>query len=203
MKNLAYLISAVIVLIFSWYYFMVRGLPLSIPYLNAVAAFSSMILIALSAIMGPIARFVPQIKGVVQMRRPFGLVGFGLAGLHVALVVPNLLMDVREATLGDVASIAFAAVAFMIFTLMALTSTSRWVEKLGLENWKNLQRMGYLAMVFIIFHVILLEQGVFLNRLTGQVAILVVLAAILARATVLALKKPEVEQNAMHLVMEN
>ena len=203
MKNFAYVLSALVIGIFSWYYFVERAFPIGLSYINGVAAFSATILIALSAIMGPIARFIPALKNVVQMRRGLGLVGFGLAALHTGLVVPNMLINSRAATMADTASIAFAAVAFTIFALMALTSTSRWVEKLGFDNWKNLQRMGYLAMAFVIFHIILLEQGVFLNRITGQVAIVVVLIAVLARALVLVLKKPEVHNNPDDLVLKH
>ena len=203
MQKIAYAVSLLIIAIFSWYYFISRGFPLEIQYINAVAAFSSTVIIALSAIAGPLARFIPRLRKIVETRRPLGLVGFGLAALHTALVVPILLQDARAATLSDTASIAFAAIAFMIFALMALTSTSSWVEKLGLENWKNLQRLGYLAMAFVIFPVILLQGGVFLNRITGQAVILIVLVAILARAIVLIMKKPAVESGVDHLVLRH
>ena len=131
---------------------------------------------------------------MLSLRKPFGLIGFGLAALHALLVVPGQLGNMREIGLGDVASLVFAGMAFMVFTLMSLTSTQNWMEKLGYENWKNLQRTGYLAFAFVLFHIVLLEHGVFLSRTTGQFAIAFILLCFFLRALLLFLAKPNTEK---------
>ena len=76
-------------------------------------------------------------------------------------------------------------------------------KKNKLPHRTRRQRPRICIMAFVIFHIILLEQGVFLNRITGQVAIVVVLIAVLARALVLVLKKPEVHNNPDDLVLKH
>ncbi|MFH1390766.1 MAG: ferric reductase-like transmembrane domain-containing protein [Candidatus Diapherotrites archaeon] len=203
MKKRAYILSAIVILAFAWYYLIYSGRPLTLNFINAIVAFSATIIIGLSALMGPVARFVPKWKSILEMRRPLGIIGFGLAALHLMIVVPLLLEEPSEVFLGDVVSIVVAGVAFVIFTLMALTSTSKWVEKLGYDNWKMLQRLGYLAMALVLFHIILLEQGVFLGRLSGQISIIFVLAVILLRAVAFIFKKPEAKTPINKLVLEH
>ena len=187
MQRIPHIISAAVILVLSWYYFFSLGRPFGINYLNAIAAFSAVFIIGLSFLMGPIARFVPALQQDLQFRKAFGLWGYAMACVHLALVPPVLLQGSREITLTDAASLAFAAVAFMIFTLMAITSTGKWIATLGYDNWKTLQRTGYIAMAAMILHVALLEKGVFLTRTTGVVAITFILFVFLMRAIVFVL----------------
>lgn len=192
----AWVVSGVVVLLLALYYFVFLGRPVSLGLMNAVVAFSSTFIIGFSFLLGPLSRIAPFFRQFLYMRKPFGLIGFGLAALHTLLVVPVQLSNTREILLGDVASIAFAAIAFLIFFLMSLTSTQSWMEKLGYENWKSLQRTGYLAFAFLLFHIVLLEKGVFLSRLTGQIAIAFILLALLLRAVLLVTGKPNAEIKA-------
>ncbi|MBI4019449.1 MAG: ferric reductase-like transmembrane domain-containing protein [Candidatus Aenigmarchaeota archaeon] len=187
MQRVPHIISAFVVLMLSWYYFFSLGRPFGINYLNAIAAFSAVFIIGMSFLLGPIARFVPALREDLQYRKTFGLWGYVLASVHLALVPMVLLQNSREMTLADGASMAFAAVAFMIFTLMAITSTGKWIATLGYENWKSLQRTGYIAMAAMIFHVALLEGGVFFSRTTGIAAMAFILFVFLLRAIVLIL----------------
>ncbi len=190
-KVVPYIISALIMGILAWYYFIFRGFAVSVSFVNSVVAFSAVFIIGLSFAFGPLARFIHFFRPWLVYRKDFGLIGFALAALHIVLVVPMMLLEeTREFNFGDVASLAVAAVAFMIFLLMALTSTAKWVEKLGYDNWKNLQRMGYIAIVLVLFHVVLLEKGVFLTRIIGQIAIGFVLVVLLLRAIALAFGMP-------------
>lgn len=183
-KNAWYVCVAVVFLL-SFYYFVLMGRPVSPNFINAIVAFSATFVIGFSFVLGSVCRLFPPLNPLLVLRKNFGLIGFGLAALHVVLVVPVQLAGTREITLGDAASLAFAAIAFMIFTLMALTSTVEWMEKLGYNNWKNLQRIGYIAFAFVLFHILLLERGIFLSRATGQIAIAFILIALLLRAILL------------------
>ncbi|PIN85343.1 MAG: hypothetical protein COV47_02625 [Candidatus Diapherotrites archaeon CG11_big_fil_rev_8_21_14_0_20_37_9] len=180
--KIAYVISAIVLLLLSWYYFIHSGRPVSPNFINAVVAFGATIIIAIAFIIGPIVNFIPRLSSWDMYRKPFGLIGFGLAGLHTLIVFVVMLESTEEAGMSEIAAIGFAAVAFMIFTLMALTSTNKWVTTLGYENWKNLQRTGYIAFVFVLLHVLVLENGVFFGRLTGQIVLILGLAVLLLRA---------------------
>src|SRR3989344_2183662 len=178
----AYIISALVLGIFSWYYLVVRAQPASLNFINAIVAFSAVIIIGFSFVLGPLSNFIKFFAKYESYRKTFGLIGYALAGLHIVLVVPLLLQEAGEGTVAMIVSVAVAAVAFMIFTLMALTSTGKWMATLGYENWKSLQRTGYIAIVLVMFHVALLDSGAFIfKRITGQIAIGFILLILLLR----------------------
>ncbi|MBI5553794.1 MAG: hypothetical protein HY917_03565 [Candidatus Diapherotrites archaeon] len=184
------IIVGLVVALFAFYYFVWMGRPLGLNYLNAVLAFSSVFVIGYSFLLGPLARFIPFFTHFLSDRKAFGLMGFSLAATHIFLSGLVLLSHARTITLADAVSIAVAALAFMIFTLMAVTSTQAREEKLGYANWKSLQRTGYLAFAMVLLHVALLEQGIFFSRLTGQLAIGFILLVLLLRAIAGVLEKP-------------
>jgi DMSO/TMAO reductase YedYZ heme-binding membrane subunit len=181
------LITLIVIAIFSWYYFIQLAFPVTLGFVNAVVAFSATIMIALSYLWGPLARFIPVVQDKVWWRKWFGLYGFGLAALHSLIAIVNLLSVTREITLADVGSLAFAAMGFVLFTLIATTSTHEWQKHLGLNNWKSLQRLGYLGLIFIFAHILLLEQGVFLGRTSGQFAFTFIFLVFVLRAITLIL----------------
>jgi len=185
-KGLA--VCAIVVLALSWYYFIYRAFEPSLNFINAVTAFSATIIITLSFLLGPLAKFSGFFTKYLRHRKTFGLVGYGLAALHILLVMLIYVQEPGEGTLGAAISMAVAGAAFVIFTIMAFTSTAKWVQGLGYENWKNLQRTGYIALALVIVHVALIEQGVVLTRLTGQIAVGLVLLALALRAIAILIK---------------
>jgi len=185
-RAIPYVISALVVGIFSWYYLIVRGHPLNFTWANAIVAFSAVIILGLAMVMGSLAKFARPLSKYAHFRKEFGLIGFALAAMHVALVIPILIYSDEPALWANAISAAVAGVAFMIFLLMALTSTDLWMKSLGYENWKNLQRTGYIALVLVMFHVLLLDKGAFLTRITGQIAIGFILIILLLRALAFA-----------------
>lgn len=193
MEKTPHIVSAVVVLIIAFYYFVFKGFPVQLNFVNAVFAFSALFLIGFSFILGPLARFSKKLfLPFLHYRKVFGLWGYGFAIAHISAATFVLLPQKEAITFGDAMSLAVAAAAITIFTLMALTSTQKWMEKLGYENWKNLQRIGYIAYAFVLFHMLLLENGVLLQRQIGQIAIAFVLAVFLLRgiAQVLGIPSP-------------
>lgn len=181
-------VTVLVLLAFSWYYFINLGFPVNAVFINAVVAFTATVLISLSFFLGPLTVVLPFLKRFIHDRKALGLWGYGFAILHTILVVFVLLGESREVGLADVTSLGFAAVAFLVFTLMALTSTNEWLKKLGYDNWKNLQRTGYIALLFVFAHIILLEQGIFLTRLTGQIVLTIILIILFLRGLLLVLR---------------
>ncbi|MDO8627793.1 MAG: ferric reductase-like transmembrane domain-containing protein, partial [Candidatus Diapherotrites archaeon] len=173
-------------LILVWYYFVNTQLHVRagiVTALNAVAAFTSVFLIGFSFVLGPLRNFLPKIFNPwLDSRKDFGLFGYGFAALHLILVLFLTISETEAISLGVAASMAFAGMAFVIFTLMALTSTASWMKTLGYENWKDLQRLGYLAFAFVLLHITLIGNGVFWTRITGQIAMAFILFALFIRA---------------------
>ncbi len=194
MQKRPYLVSLAIILILAWYYFIFRAFPITLGFVNAVVAFASTFIISLSFLFGPLAKFVKFFGKYLHDRKDYGLIGFGLAALHTFLAVPNMLSNNKEILLADAGSLAFAAIAFAIFILMALTSTNEWMQSLGYNNWKNLQRTGYLAFLFVAFHIVLLESGIFLTRTIGMIALSVILGIILLRIIASIFGMPALEK---------
>jgi DMSO/TMAO reductase YedYZ heme-binding membrane subunit len=181
-------ITVLVVAAFAGYYWVYRSFPVNLSFTNAIIAFSATVVLTLSFFCGPLARLIPPLRRAFAYRKDFGLYGYALAALHALLAAWDVYDRADPIAYSDATSIAFAAVAFMIFTLMALTSTSSWIRSLGYENWKNLQRTGYIALAFVFIHIALLQQGVFFERETGQVALTFILLTFFLRAVSLTLR---------------
>lgn len=190
---------------YAWYYWIYRGFPVSAGFINAVTAFSATVILTLSFALGPLTHWVRRIKRWRTYRKDFGLIGYVLACAHILISAWYVVDRDGPIAYSDAMSLAVAAVSFAIFSMMALTSNSTWIRRLGYENWKALQRTGYVALVMLFLHIGMLSQGAFFERITGQVALFFILAVLLVRALVLVLqlaaprprrRTPESEQPA-------
>jgi sulfoxide reductase heme-binding subunit YedZ len=91
----------------------------------------------------------------VRIRRTLGLLAFGYASLHLVwYVAVDQLGDVGL-LVKDVAKRKFMAVGFaawLALVPLAVTSTSRWVKRLGYVRWKRLHRLVYGAVLLGVVH---------------------------------------------------
>jgi DMSO/TMAO reductase YedYZ heme-binding membrane subunit len=179
-KTIPWIVSTIILLILAWYYFIHSGRPINKTFVNATIAFASTIILSIAIILGPLSE-IKFLKKILQFRRTFGLIGFGLATTHVLISIPIMLESERTMLFSDLGSMAFAAIAFVIFLIMAVTSTYSWQQKMGYDNWKNLQRTGYLAFIFTLAHIFIIRQGFFLNTEIGKIVLLIGIITLLAR----------------------
>jgi sulfoxide reductase heme-binding subunit YedZ len=90
-----------------------------------------------------------------RYRRMVGLFAFFYALLHLGTYVGvDQFFDVK-AILQDVVKRKFITVGMLAFSLLvplALTSTDRWVRRLGFVRWKRLHRLSYVAAVCGVVH---------------------------------------------------
>jgi len=118
----------------------------------------------------------------VRIRRTLGLLTFAYAALHLATYLAlDQFFDTR-AILADVAKRPFITVGFATFLLLlplAVTSTDRWVRRLGYPRWKALHRLVYAAALGGIVH--------FAWRVKIDVRKPVIFAALLAALVLLRL----------------
>jgi DMSO/TMAO reductase YedYZ heme-binding membrane subunit len=129
---------------------------------NKAISFSATVLIGLSFLLGPLARFFPQ-KFVkhLPLRKPLGLFGFGMASVHaiISLVLfdkqyyPRYYSETGRLTLNGESALLFGILAFVIFFVVAVTSLPSMEERMQESQWKTIQRLGYLAYIFVFFHV--------------------------------------------------
>jgi sulfoxide reductase heme-binding subunit YedZ len=91
----------------------------------------------------------------VRIRRLLGLAAFSYATLHLLWYAGvDRLLYVRLLA-QDVAKRKFMAVGFAAWLLLvplAVTSTDRWVRRLGYARWKRLHRLVYAAALLGVIH---------------------------------------------------
>lgn len=146
-------------------YNLVRSVPFdNIPlYIaNKAIALSATILIAFSFLLGPSARFWPnQFVAHLPLRKHLGVLGFGLAALHAVMSLillrpayyPRFFAESGQLNFIGETSMLFGALAFLIFAGITLTSLPGVEKQMDPNNWKFVQRLGYLAYVFVLAHV--------------------------------------------------
>jgi methionine sulfoxide reductase heme-binding subunit len=91
----------------------------------------------------------------LRVRRMLGLFAFFYVCLHFGMYVGvDQFFDGSEIW-KDIAKRKFITVGFASFVLLvplAVTSTNRWVKRLGVRRWKRLHRLVYVAAVGGVVH---------------------------------------------------
>lgn len=182
-------------------------LPLFIS--NKAIALTAVVLIAISFLLGPLARFWPRtFVSLLYLRKYFGLFGFGLAAVHTLISLllftqgyyPKFFGTQGKLNLVGELSMLFGVVAFFIFLIVAVTSFPRVKAGIAPKRWKIIQRLGYLAFVFVMLHVAIMGVAGWLKPEgwpggllpISLIAFIVILVTLLARIVVLALPiKPQ------------
>lgn len=138
---------------------------------NKAIALSATILIGLSFLLGPLARFFPKVfVPHLYLRKHLGIIGFGLAAMH-ALMSLTLLNPAYYSKfynqggkfnlLGE-SSLLFGILSFLIFSVIFITSLPPMERHMHPQQWKVVQRLGYLAYIFVLAHVVIMGfQGWF------------------------------------------
>lgn len=129
---------------------------------NKAIALTSTILIGMSFLLGPLARFFPAtyVKHL-SLRKSIGVIGFGVASIHA--IASLILFDkayysrffLENGKLNWVgeSTMLFGILAFLIFAIVSISSLPDIEERLQKDQWKVIQRLGYAAYVFVLLHV--------------------------------------------------
>jgi sulfoxide reductase heme-binding subunit YedZ len=93
----------------------------------------------------------------VRVRRTVGLLAFSYASLHLVWYVGidqvgDVGLLVKDVTKRKFMTVGF--VAWLALLPLAVTSTSRWVRRLGYVRWKRLHRLVYAAALLGVVHFI-------------------------------------------------
>jgi sulfoxide reductase heme-binding subunit YedZ len=134
---------------------------------NRVFADTSMVLLCLVLVIGPLARYVPAMRKVVPWRRELGVAMFIAAGLHVAIALggfydwdPLGFFTTEDRGTGqrergrDAGAAAnwVGLVALTCASVLAVTSNDVVQARLG-RGWKFVQRQSYTLFVLTALHV--------------------------------------------------
>lgn len=134
--------------------------------LNKSVAGAGFLMIALSYSLSAIQYLTRRFESVYALRRPFGLVGYGLAVFHLLL---TLLVENPEAPgtrkfvfpayfLDHWPAILLSLLAFVYFSYAFKISV--WPGKLlqaSGQRWRRRLRYGYLAVLAALVHAVLLK----------------------------------------------
>ncbi|MEK7558483.1 MAG: ferric reductase-like transmembrane domain-containing protein [Patescibacteria group bacterium] len=135
-------------------------LPLFIS--NKAISLSAIAFIALSYMLGSLARFWPKtFVSALPLRKFFGLLGFGLAALHglISLLIftpayyPKFFSITGKLNLIGELSMLFGVLAFFVFAAVAFTSIPAVTKSMDPERWLAVQRLGYFGLILVFFHV--------------------------------------------------
>jgi len=139
-----------------------RFIPLYIT--NKIFAFSSLIYIGISYILGPLTSLDARLfESKLSWRRYFGLLGFAFSGVHILISLilidpyfyPALYHMGRLTFFGQLHFI-FGVLAFSLFSLVAASSFPNVFQTLTSGRWRALQRLGYIGLLLVLGHVITL-----------------------------------------------
>ncbi len=116
--------------------------------------FWTLTFVALSLVPTP-AHDLLGLAWPVRIRRMLGLFAFSYATLHLAWYVGVDQFFDLSVLAADVLKRKFMVVGFTAWLLLvplAVTSTDRWVRRLGFARWKRLHRLVYAAALLGVVH---------------------------------------------------
>lgn len=130
---------------------------------NKAISLASVMFIAFSYMLGPLARFwTNTFVPLLGMRKFFGLLGFGLGAVHgfMSLLLfspanyPKFFLADGSLNLTGELSMLFGILSFMIFAIVALTGVPSIGNALSQDTWQSLQRLGYAGLILVLLHVV-------------------------------------------------
>jgi DMSO/TMAO reductase YedYZ heme-binding membrane subunit len=137
--------------------------------LNKSVADTSIILIGLSMLLTSICYFWDFLDSKIIYRKHLGLIGFAFGLVHIGLSFPALkrLFEISTWQQGAMWPALTGAIAAVIFAIMTLISNRYMATELGGRLWRAILRTGYLAIIFVWLHVVLLKYERWLTWFEG------------------------------------
>lgn len=155
-----------LVLLTGLIFYMNRGNRDIIAFITQASGYTSLILLSVSLIIGPIRLLLKKINPVsTYLRRDISILGgtlaiiHSVAGLFVHLRGKTWLYFLEKTEDGyhirhDNFGLAnyTGLISAMIILVMLITSNDYFLKKLAPAKWKNIQRSSYLMFILIIIH---------------------------------------------------
>ncbi|MBP6951226.1 MAG: ferric reductase-like transmembrane domain-containing protein [Alphaproteobacteria bacterium] len=129
-------------------------------FLTPYTGYAALSLLVLVLSLNPLQAFFPPsvfIKKINKHRRQIGVAVFNYAVIHFFCFFIKRQYSVSETLYYFLhPAILPAAIALLIFGILALTSNNYFVKKMGFIQWKKLHKTVYVAEGLIFMHMILL-----------------------------------------------
>lgn len=160
-----------------WFYFQFYNFGKTTPSeVIKTTGLLSIVLIALTLLIGPLCRFLPFVEPLKAHRKVWGLLGF-FVGLAHGILIYIFYFKYDLARLFNPAGPKYygllaGLVALAILAVVTLTSNKAAITALSPKTWKKVQSASYLALIIAVLHFYLVEStnGVLvIKRLVGQI----------------------------------
>jgi sulfoxide reductase heme-binding subunit YedZ len=152
-------------------------------------------ILILSLAVTPIRKLVPKLSWLIRFRRLLGLFAFFYATLHLLTYLGLYAYFDFGTIAADLMKRRYVLVgmsAWVLLSLLAMTSTAWSIRKLGGARWRALHRLVYLAAVLGILHFWwLVKPGVL-----SPLGLTILLAALLLLRPILALRQSDLWEKA-------
>jgi DMSO/TMAO reductase YedYZ heme-binding membrane subunit len=126
---------------------------------NKGLALTAVLMISLSVLLGPLARWSSFCRKRVGYRKQIGLLGAMLAGLHV---IVSLLMLPEQFPLiwyGEhLPALGMGIAALLTLLVISVHSTESAPRRIGYRRWKTIQRLVYSTLLFAMAHYMLMGK---------------------------------------------
>lgn len=141
-----------------YYYLIWLEIPSAV---NKAVADTGIFLMGWSMLLSGVCYFWNTLDKMIVYRKYLGLVGFAFALAHLILSWGAFLnlFSLQTWQNGRMWAPFAGTLAFIIFAIMAAISNSMMAKKLGGRTWKFILRTGYLAVIFVAIHVIVLKSS--------------------------------------------
>ena len=133
--------------------------------LNKATSLAAVIFVAASYLVGKIIHWYDHDKRLRLVVIKFcGLMGFSLAAIHALLALSiwnpayfaKYFDDVGQLNLQGELGMAAGVVALFFLTSPAISTLPMMPKALGGKRWKRAQRMGYVSLVLVVVHLVVL-----------------------------------------------
>ncbi|MBI4044185.1 MAG: ferric reductase-like transmembrane domain-containing protein [Candidatus Diapherotrites archaeon] len=130
-------------------------------------AFSGATFIGLALLSSVLFKFKPVYAKYWHVRRSLGVTGF-------VFIIGHALSVTLFVFKGDVSQVFFSlnpienpmifgVIGYMVFLVMALTSTDWAMQKIGAARWKTIHRLVYFGYFAAVFHFLTINQPALFN----------------------------------------
>lgn len=149
------------------YHFVRRGVwnPFTSHELNAIflankgLAISAVLMISISVLLGPLARWFQPFKGYVGYRKEIGLVGGMLAGVHIVVSLFFLPEQFPLSWYAEhIPALLMGIAALITLIIITVHSTGPALRRVGYRRWKMIQRLVYPTLIFAMAHYMLMGK---------------------------------------------
>jgi sulfoxide reductase heme-binding subunit YedZ len=146
--------------------------------------FTALTLLMITLAVTPLRR-MSGIGALATLRRPIGLFAFFYATLHfLTYAVDQTYLSglgvSPAAIVEDVVERPYITVgltAFVLLIPLAVTSTKRWIKRLGAKRWQRVHRLVYVAAILGVLHFLWLVKADLFQPLVFAAVLAVLLGA--------------------------